>query len=211
MARILFEVLHFQREIDGELSALARELTVGETYFFRHSEQFDALRELVLPERSRARQEQRTLRLLSVGCASGEEAYTLAMLILESERFEGWDVRVIGTDLSKQCVTHARRGVYQPSSLRATSMRDKARYFFELDDGFHVHVAEQRDFFLHVLGNRAVAAAQQNVGLDTDGPQFLHAVLRRFGLELLRRADPGDQRDVHETRVIAPELVAELR
>ena len=74
----------------------------------------------------------------SAGCSTGEEAYTLAALILESQRFEGWDVRVIGTDLSKQCAAHARRGVYQASSLRATSARDKARYFFEQADGFHV-------------------------------------------------------------------------
>ena len=56
----------------GELSALAQELTVGETYFFRHNDQFRALAEVVLPERMRAREASRTLQLLSAGCASGE-------------------------------------------------------------------------------------------------------------------------------------------
>jgi chemotaxis methyl-accepting protein methylase len=85
-----------------------------------------------------AKERSKRLLVWSAGCSTGEEAYTLAALILESDRFNGWDVRVIGSDLSKQCVAHARRAVYQAGSLRATSARDKARYFQELGDGFHV-------------------------------------------------------------------------
>src|SRR5262249_2412705 len=62
----------------GELRALAPELTVGETYFFRNPDHFRALVELVVPDRMRARARERTLRILSAGCASGEEAYTIA-------------------------------------------------------------------------------------------------------------------------------------
>ena len=57
---------------------------------------------------------------------------------------------------------------------------------------------------------RTLAAAQQNIGLDTDGAQFLHAVLRGLGLQLLRGGDPGDQRHVHEQRVVAAQLVPQL-
>jgi chemotaxis protein methyltransferase CheR len=63
----------------GEFNTLARELTVGETYFFRNIEQFNALAEVALPERMRADRAPGTLRLLSAGCASGEEAYSLAI------------------------------------------------------------------------------------------------------------------------------------
>jgi len=66
-----------------EPRALARELTIAETYFFRNVEQFNALREIVLPERARARSADRRLNILSAGCASGEEAYTLAILFAE--------------------------------------------------------------------------------------------------------------------------------
>jgi chemotaxis protein methyltransferase CheR len=117
------------REIDGELSALARELTVGETYFFRHSEQFDALRELVLPERSRARQEQRTLRLLSVGCASGEEPYTLAILTRPLLLEPGWTVSIRGLDLNPDALNKARAGLYSPWALRETPPDARARWF----------------------------------------------------------------------------------
>ena len=67
----------------AELAALAQELTVGETYFFRHREQFDAFRELAVPERLKARAVSRELCVLSAGCASGEEPYSLAILLRE--------------------------------------------------------------------------------------------------------------------------------
>ena len=59
---------------ESELSTLAEELTINETYFFRHGDQFHVLADVALPERVRARSAQRVLRLLSVGCSSGEEA-----------------------------------------------------------------------------------------------------------------------------------------
>ena len=55
-----------------------------------------------------------------------------------------------------------------------------------------------------------IAAAQQDVGLNTDGAQLLDAVLRGLGLQLLRRGDPGHQRDVHEQRVFAAQLMPQL-
>ena len=78
------------------------------------------------------------------------------------------------------------------------------------DDGFARYVAEQRDLFLDVVRDEALRAAQQNIGLDTDGAQFLYAVLGGLALELLRGVDPGDQRDVHEDHVVAALLVADL-
>ena len=78
------------------------------------------------------------------------------------------------------------------------------------DHGFHVHVAEQRDLFLHVVRQGALGAAQQHVGLNTERAQLLHAVLRGLGLQLLRRRDPRHQRHVHERRVVAAHLVPQL-
>lgn len=134
-----YKYLRFDAHNQQEIEEAIERLTTKETYFFRQEYQLRAFQSELLPRLEEANSRTRRLVVWSAGCSTGEEAYTLAMLILESERFEGWDVRVIGTDLSKQCVTHARRGVYQQSSLRATSVRDKARYFFELEDGFHVH------------------------------------------------------------------------
>ena len=133
-----YKYLRFDARNQQEMEEAVERLTTKETYFFRQEYQLRAFQSELLPRLELANQRSKRLLVWSAGCSTGEEAYTLAALILESERFNGWDVRVIGSDLSKQCVAHARRAVYQASSLRATSSRDKARYFLELGDGFHV-------------------------------------------------------------------------
>jgi chemotaxis protein methyltransferase CheR len=67
----------------AELREIAAELTIGETYFFRHVEQFRAFEEIALPDRLRARAAERTLSILCAGCSSGEEPYSLAILLEE--------------------------------------------------------------------------------------------------------------------------------
>ncbi len=133
-----YKYLRFDARNQQEIEEAVERLTTKETYFFRQEYQLRAFQSELLPRLEQANARSKRLLVWSAGCSTGEEAYTLAALILESERFKGWDVRVIGTDLSKQCVAHARRGVYQASSLRATSARDKSRYFMELNEGFHV-------------------------------------------------------------------------
>jgi len=133
-----YKYLRFDPRNQQELEEAVERLTTKETYFFRQEYQLRAFQNELLPRLEEANARSRRLVVWSAGCSTGEEAYTIAALILESQRFEGWDVRVIGTDLSKVCVAHARRGIYQASSLRATSARDKTRYFWELEDGFHV-------------------------------------------------------------------------
>src|SRR5882724_5408121 len=82
----------------SELDALIAEITIGETYFFRHREHFDALRELVLPDlinRSRTRiPAMRTLRIWCAGCADGPEPYSMAILLKReiAQEILGWDV-----------------------------------------------------------------------------------------------------------------------
>jgi len=133
-----YKYLRFDARNQQELEEAVERLTTKETYFFRQEYQLRAFQSELLPRLAEANARSRRLLVWSAGCSTGEEAYTLAALIVESDRFQGWDCRVIGTDLSKQCVAHARRGVYQASALRATSSRDKVRYFCEREDGFHV-------------------------------------------------------------------------
>lgn len=133
-----YKYLRFDARNLQEIEEAVERLTTKETYFFRQEYQLRAFQSELLPRLERTNARSRRLLVWSAGCSTGEEAYTLAALILESGRFDGWDVRVIGSDLSKQSVAHARRGVYGAGSLRATSARDKARYFYEQSDGFHV-------------------------------------------------------------------------
>src|SRR5712691_2019882 len=81
------------------LDDLVGEITVGETYFFREPGQFDVIRDEILPALLSARSRDRPLRVWSAGCASGEEAYSLAILV--REQAPGWDAHLVGTDLSR--------------------------------------------------------------------------------------------------------------
>lgn len=117
----------------GELRALAQELTIGETYFFRHKEQFQAYTHVLSDLRGRS------VRVLSAGCASGEEAYSLA-IIARLAGFEESAVRVVGVDLNVRSLEKARRARYSRWALRETSAELQSRWFtqegveFDLDD-----------------------------------------------------------------------------
>jgi chemotaxis protein methyltransferase CheR len=128
-------------EEPDEIRALAERLTVGETYFFRNRNDLDALLYAVLPARIRARDGQRTLRILSAGCSSGEEPYTLAMLVRGVTALEGWDVRIHAFDVNPAALSRARTGRYGEWSLRQTEPEQRARFFEEERKG--VRIAEE--------------------------------------------------------------------
>jgi chemotaxis protein methyltransferase CheR len=125
----------------GEICALAEQLTVGETYFFRYAEHFQAFAEVVLPHRIQARGGDRRLRILSAGCASGEEPYSLAILIRERfPELASWDIEILGLDVNSSMVGKAKRAQYTPWSLRETPDDLRLKYFrghgrdFQLDE-----------------------------------------------------------------------------
>ncbi len=118
-------------------------LTTHETYFFREDYQLRAFSNEILPILA-SKSSGRRIQVWSAGCSTGEEAYTIAMLILESGLFDpadGWEIRVYGSDLSKKCIAAARRGVYGPASFRATPDEAKGRWFVEADDKAMLGVA----------------------------------------------------------------------
>ena len=123
-----------------ETAALAERLTVGETYFFRNAQDMEAFAGEVLPQRVRARASERRLRILSAGCSTGEEPYTLAMLARSTSQLAAWDVRVHGFDLNPAAVERARTGRYSGWSLRQTSPELRARFF--VPEGREVRVAD---------------------------------------------------------------------
>jgi chemotaxis protein methyltransferase CheR len=113
-----------------ELRALAEQLTVNETFFFRNADNFRAFAEIVLPERIRAKTQVKRLRILSAGCASGEEPYSLAVVVREALPDLGsWDVKIIGVDVNPAALAKAAQARYSAWSLRATSEDSKRRYF----------------------------------------------------------------------------------
>ncbi len=122
---------------NNELAALAEAVTINETYFFRNIEQFNVLAEVVLPARVRVRAGERRLRLLSVGCSTGEEAYTLAMVA--AERVEpSWDVSILGLDVNRAALRVAAAGRYSRWSLRETPAAAQHRWFQAVAEGVEI-------------------------------------------------------------------------
>ena len=124
-----------------EIGDLARSLLIKVTEFFRDSEAFEHLRQEIFPTLIEGgRQRGNVLRLWSAGCATGEEAYSLAFLatdILGAELPE-WNVRVFATDLDESAVAFARRGFYPVSAARGLSDEIRRRFFESQDGGLRV-------------------------------------------------------------------------
>ncbi len=114
---------------ERELQEIFELLSTRETYFFRESYQLDAFREVLLPQLHYKRPRGQQLSVWSAGCASGEEPYSIAVEIIESGLFDGWNVRIIGSDLSSQALHAAVQGIYGPSSFRQTDPGRHNRYF----------------------------------------------------------------------------------
>ena len=120
-----------------QLHTLASHLTVGETYFFRERKTFDALAQRILPEliRSRRGREQR-LRLWSAACSTGEEPYSLAILVQQLlPDWRDWHVTILATDINPRFLQKAAAGVYGEWSFRESPSWFKERYFTRTQDG----------------------------------------------------------------------------
>jgi chemotaxis protein methyltransferase CheR len=148
--------LYLQRLEQGvadEVAVLAGALTVGETYFFRNREQFRALAEVVLPARQQAQGATRTLRLLSAGCASGEEPYTMAIVARETVPDPGWSIEVRAVDINPGALDKARRATYAAWALRETPEDERRRWFRQ----------EGRDYVLAPAIREAVRFEARNL------------------------------------------------
>ena len=97
-------------------------MTTNETYFFRDPAQYDAIRTILLPELKQSKGDQKKLRFWSAASASGQEAYSLAMMLLE-EGFGDWNIQIFGTDFSSQVLDAARLGARTLYPKRATGRR----------------------------------------------------------------------------------------
>jgi chemotaxis protein methyltransferase CheR len=139
--RDYYHFLKYSRVRDQELSDIMDVLTTNETYFFREEFQLTAFASEVLPALMIVKEKRgdRTLRIWSAGCSTGEEPYTIAMLILETGLLSGWNVEVVGTDISHRVLQQARKGVYSPSSFRTTTEERLQRFFKEQDGLYRIN------------------------------------------------------------------------
>jgi two-component system CheB/CheR fusion protein len=177
--------LHYLHRHPEEYHRLVSTFLIKVTEFFRDDDLFTALRQQALPDLlAKARERGNELRMWSAGCATGEEAYSLAILVAEAlgDELERFNVQIFATDLDEEAVAFARRGVYPHASVASLPADLLHRYFVKLDGTYQVSKLLRRQiiFGQHDLGHR---------------PPFPHMdlvvcrnVLIYFTAELQRRA-----------------------
>jgi len=123
-------------------SDLIKKVTVNETYFFRDSDTIEALRRHILPDLIARHQTDRTLRFWSAGCATGEEPYTLAILLRQIlPDIDRWKILILATDINRQTLSQAMAGRYRIWSFRETDPGIQSSYFTPDGDTFALRPA----------------------------------------------------------------------
>lgn len=140
-------------------TAVTEAMTTNESFFFRDKTPFDQFEQVVLPQMMAAREDKRTLRIWSAACSSGQEAYSLAM-ILDSlaARLTGWKIEITGTDLSQGMVDKAKAGLYSqfevqrglPIQLLVKYFRKQAEHW-QIDEKLRAVVRYKQWNLLHDL------------------------------------------------------------
>jgi chemotaxis protein methyltransferase CheR len=123
-----------------QLDILAEKLTIGETYFFREPQILDVFREMIIPSLIHERENTtRSIRIWSAGCCSGEEPFTLAMILCEIlPNIDTWDISILATDINRRFLDKASKGKYTQWSFRDTPENIKKKYFTSSGTQFEI-------------------------------------------------------------------------
>jgi chemotaxis protein methyltransferase CheR len=151
---------------------LVSALTIGETYFFRNTGHFDALGKQILPDLIAEREHSsRRIRIWSAGCATGEEPYSLAILLNELvPNRESWNISILATDINRDELRRAREGVYSAWSFRGVERRIQDSYF-QLNDQKLFALSEKIKRmvtfeYLNLVGDPFPSLANNTNGMD---------------------------------------------
>ena len=129
----------------AEMVALLNEITIGETCFFRNQAQLEALVHIIIPKivAAQANVPRRCLRIWSAGCSTGEEPYTLSMMLTEhaAAPLKDWAVEILATDLNEHSLEHARNAVYGSYSTRNLTPHFRKKYFLPAGEQLQVQPA----------------------------------------------------------------------
>src|SRR5690242_14228155 len=168
----------------------------NETYFFRDRAPFDLLQRHALPELAKARHASKRLRIWSAGCSTGQETYSLAMLFAEEpQKWAGWTIDILGTDVSTSCVDRARHGIYSQFEVqRGLGINQMIKWFEECADGWRAVEALRRPvrFQVHNLLEPPPHPAAFDIVLCRNVLLYLNADKRALAFEQLASAMAGD-------------------
>ena len=128
-----FYFLQYDPRADAEFDQIFDLVTTNETYFFREPAQLQAFIEEIIPDLL-SRKTIKKVRIWSAGCSSGEEAYSIAMLLTESGWYDHAQFEIFASDINQQVLGKARKGQYRDSAFRATTPQLRDRYFTRESD-----------------------------------------------------------------------------
>jgi chemotaxis protein methyltransferase CheR len=154
-----------------ELDHLIALLTIGETYFFRHRELFDALRDVALPEILDRNRITKRLRVWSAGCSTGAEAYSVSILLRRDLRdsFQNWNMSIVGTDINRPFLSLATEGSYEEWAFRGTTAELRRECFEQQGKAWRIdpRFKEAVTFQYHNLVRHPFPSLVQNLlGFD---------------------------------------------
>ncbi|HEX7288368.1 MAG TPA: CheR family methyltransferase, partial [Candidatus Angelobacter sp.] len=135
------DLLRLIKSSNVEYDSLLERLLTQETSFFRYPAVFEALEKKVLPEMHMGKfwENPRSLRIWSAGCATGEEPYSIAMTVADSLEFaEAWNIHILATDVSRDALEQAERGIYSARQMDPVNPRRREHYFSEMAETFAV-------------------------------------------------------------------------
>lgn len=127
-----YNLLKFHTEGRLEIRELLDLITIGETYFFRNLPQFDALIKFVLPEiiQKKMYSADKSIRIWSAGCSKGDEAYSIAIAIMEVlPSYENWNISILGTDVNRDALISAKEAIYNKKDVGHLPTEYLTRYF----------------------------------------------------------------------------------
>jgi chemotaxis protein methyltransferase CheR len=134
-----FYFLQYDPRAEAEFDQIYDLVTTNETYFFREPAQLAAFAEEIVPE-ILSRKTIKKIRIWSAGCSSGEEPYSIAMLLNEAGYYDRATFEIFASDINQQVLAKARRGHYRESAFRATDGPLRDKYFTRNEDGsWHIH------------------------------------------------------------------------
>lgn len=123
----------------AELDRLIELLTIHETSFFRNNTHFDILADHIIPEMCAKNSATRSIRIWSAGCSTGQEAYSIAITLMETlQDYKSWQIEVLATDISQRALDIASTGTYKARAMRNVSPVLLERYFEPHDGGYRV-------------------------------------------------------------------------
>lgn len=146
--------LLFADKTGTEMTTLLNKLTTNYTYFMRENEHFDFMSKVVLPYLEQVHARDKSLRIWSAGCSSGQEPYTIAMALHEyfGARRSTWDARILATDISVNVLSKACEGIYTPDTLQEVPPAWKSKYFKAMPDGaFQVNESIRKEVDFRTL------------------------------------------------------------